>query len=120
MKKGMTMLMDVKNANLEALTKHDIVAHYLIRCTEEIGMRPLPHTLTIEHFPLIDGGGEFGVSGMLILVESHIALHTWPELKYARVEISSCKEFEPEIALCVTKAFFGGEIDWKVVEWGAE
>ncbi|MFO8057855.1 MAG: adenosylmethionine decarboxylase [bacterium] len=31
-----------------------------------------------------------GVSGVLILAESHLAVHTWPEYSYAAVEIFTC------------------------------
>lgn len=31
-----------------------------------------------------------GVSGVLILAESHLAVHTWPEHGYASVEIFTC------------------------------
>jgi len=31
-----------------------------------------------------------GVSGVLILAESHLAVHTWPEHSYAAVEIFTC------------------------------
>src|SRR3989344_8095571 len=32
----------------------------------------------------------FGVSGVVILAESHISIHTWPEYKYAAVDIFIC------------------------------
>ena len=31
-----------------------------------------------------------GVSGVVILMESHLALHTWPELRFAAVDIFTC------------------------------
>jgi S-adenosylmethionine decarboxylase proenzyme len=33
-----------------------------------------------------------GVSGMVILAESHLAIHTWPELGFASIEIYVCGE----------------------------
>lgn len=32
----------------------------------------------------------FGVSGVLVIAESHIAIHTWPEHKYAAIDIFTC------------------------------
>ena len=43
-----------------------------------------------------------GVSGVLILAESHLALHTWPELGYAAVDVFTCGA--PEIADAVARA----------------
>ncbi len=117
---GMTLLADVFGASLKALTSHEIATHFLTRCVEEIGMKPLPHTLKVEHFPLIDGSGGFGLSGLMILVESHIAIHTWPERRYARVEISSCRRFDAKKAINVLRAFFGGNTIWEVVFWRGE
>ena len=31
-----------------------------------------------------------GVSGVVVIAESHVAIHTWPELGYAAVDIFSC------------------------------
>lgn len=34
--------------------------------------------------------GKEGVSGVVLLRESHISIHTWPELSYAAVDIYTC------------------------------
>lgn len=33
-----------------------------------------------------------GVTGVVIIAESHISIHTWPELGYAAVDIFTCSE----------------------------
>ena len=33
-----------------------------------------------------------GVSGVVIISESHLAIHTWPELGYAAVDLFTCGE----------------------------
>lgn len=33
-----------------------------------------------------------GVSGMAMLAESHIAVHTWPEIRYVAVDVFACGE----------------------------
>ena|SRR5690554_1490764 len=32
----------------------------------------------------------YGVSGVVVIAESHIAIHTWPEYMYAAVDIFTC------------------------------
>ena len=32
----------------------------------------------------------YGVSGVLVITESHVTIHTWPEHGYAAVDIFSC------------------------------
>ncbi len=34
-----------------------------------------------------------GITGVLLLAESHIAVHSWPENNYAIVELLTCKPF---------------------------
>ena len=32
----------------------------------------------------------FGISGMVVIAESHLSIHTWPEYGYAAVDIFTC------------------------------
>jgi len=34
-----------------------------------------------------------GVSGIIVISESHFAIHTWPEYSYAAVDLFSCSDF---------------------------
>ncbi len=41
----------------------------------------------------------FGISGMVVIAESHLSIHTWPEYGYAAVDIFTCGEtIKPEDA----------------------
>lgn len=44
-----------------------------------------------------------GVTGMLILAESHISIHTWPEHGFAALDIFMCGETRPELAVDVLR-----------------
>ena len=32
----------------------------------------------------------FGVSGIVVIAESHLSIHTWPEYRYAALDIFTC------------------------------
>ncbi len=38
-----------------------------------------------------------GVTGIILLEESHISIHTWPEYGYAALDIFSCRQFNNEL-----------------------
>ncbi|MFH1461259.1 MAG: adenosylmethionine decarboxylase [Patescibacteria group bacterium] len=48
-----------------------------------------------------------GISGMAIIAESHISIHTWPEHRYAAIDIFTCgQKVKPKKAIAVLKKFF--------------
>lgn len=44
-----------------------------------------------------------GVSGVVIIAESHLTVHTWPEHGYAAVDVFSCGGLDLELGLAVLK-----------------
>ncbi len=50
-----------------------------------------------------------GVSGVVVLAESHISIHTWPERRFAAVDIFMCGACDPMKAIPVLKAAFQPE-----------
>ena len=41
----------------------------------------------------------FGISGMVVIAESHLAIHTWPEYGYAAVDVFTCGDLiDPRVA----------------------
>jgi S-adenosylmethionine decarboxylase len=45
-----------------------------------------------------------GVTGVLLLAESHISIHTWPEAGFAAVDIFMCGAARPQLALARIEA----------------
>jgi len=60
-------------------------------------------TLLHIHLHEFSGGG---VSGVAVLAESHISIHTWPERGYAAVDIFMCGGAEPLKAVEVLRKAF--------------
>ena len=51
-----------------------------------------------------------GISAMAIIAESHISVHTWPEYRYAAVDVYTCgDDARPEEALEVFRRSFSPE-----------
>lgn len=47
-----------------------------------------------------------GVSGVAVLAESHISVHTWPEIGYGAFDVFMCGDADPWRAVDVLKAAF--------------
>jgi S-adenosylmethionine decarboxylase len=80
----------------------DDIAHIeaaLRRCVEEAGATLLH--INLHHF---EPNG--GVSGVAVLAESHISIHTWPEHGYAAVDVFMCGNAEPERCVPVLRQAF--------------
>jgi S-adenosylmethionine decarboxylase len=71
----------------------------LRRCVEEAGATLLH--INLHHF---EPNG--GVSGVAVLAESHISIHTWPEHGYAAVDVFMCGDAEPEKCVPVLRQAF--------------
>lgn len=52
---------------------------------------------------------EAGFTGVAVLAESHISVHTWPEENYAAWDIFMCGDSQPEKALAVLNKYFHPE-----------
>ena len=53
---------------------------------------------TLLHIHLHRFGKEQGISGVAVLAESHISVHTWPERDYIAFDIFMCGDTNPEVA----------------------
>ena len=60
-----------------------------------------------------------GVSGLVVIAESHIAIHTFPALDYFTMDIFSCKNFDHEVAIDYIREALGvREMDRMLVQRG--
>ena len=50
-----------------------------------------------------------GVSGVAVLAESHISIHTWPEVGYAALDVFMCGSADPDKCIPVLREAFSAE-----------
>ena len=68
-------------------------------CVEAAGATLLH--IHLHHFTPNDG-----ISGVAVLAESHISIHSWPEIGYAALDVFMCGDADPFKAVEVLKARF--------------
>jgi len=100
----MHLTIDGFGANPEKLASEELVRELLDRLPERIAMTKIatPH---VQRY-VGEKPEDWGVSGFVLIAESHIAVHTFPKHRYVWVDVFSCKGFEGELAVDeVTLAF---------------
>jgi S-adenosylmethionine decarboxylase len=50
-----------------------------------------------------------GLSGFVIIAQSHISLHAWPPYHELDVDICSCQPFDPDVAVRFAKELIGAQ-----------
>jgi S-adenosylmethionine decarboxylase len=78
------------------------ISDTLKRCVEVAGA-------TLLHIHLHHFTPNGGVSGVAVLAESHISIHSWPEAGYAALDVFMCGEANPHATIDVLKAAFKPE-----------
>lgn len=61
---------------------------------------------TLLHIHLHEFSPNGGVSGVAVLAESHISIHTWPERGYAALDVFMCGAAEPHKVVPILKHSF--------------
>lgn len=71
---------------------------------------------TILHSHLHQFGDGGGVSGVLVLAESHISIHTWPERDFAAIDIFMCGACDPHKSVPLLQRAFQPD-DLQITEY---
>lgn len=92
------LIIDLYGCNEELLSNEGKIKDFLIATTKEIGMQPIsePMVLAYDH---PKNPEKTGVTGVLILAESNITIHTFSRKGFAMVDINSCEEFDTDYAI---------------------
>ncbi|MBI4193238.1 MAG: adenosylmethionine decarboxylase [Candidatus Colwellbacteria bacterium] len=100
----MHLLADVHGVEFDLLQNTRLLKRFLAELPERLRMRLLaePSVKKVQSPDYPD----WGVSGFVMLYESHISLHTWPERGYVAIDVFSCKKFNVEKTLTYLARFF--------------
>ncbi len=88
---GTHLLVELRDCNPEILKDLNKVKDALVSAAKEA--RATIIDVSFHEF------NPFGISGMVVIAESHLSIHTWPEYSYAAVDIFTCGDIiKPEVA----------------------
>ncbi|MGL4996932.1 MAG: adenosylmethionine decarboxylase [Deefgea sp.] len=94
---GQHVLADFYGCDAQQLADPEWIAGCLLAAASAAGA-----TVLNSHFHHF--GEQQGVTGVLLLMESHISIHTWPEHGYAAIDLFMCGQAQVEAALLVLRS----------------
>lgn len=100
----MHLIIDGYGGDISKMWDQDLVRNFLIDYPSSLGMTRITEPQVLEYNgPNAD---DAGVSGFVIIAESHISIHTFPLRNYVNIDIFSCKSFDNYLALHDVKHLF--------------
>ena len=79
---GIHLLLEYWDCNREKLDSKEILETIMVKAAEVSGATVLQSVF--QDF------NPQGVSGVVVIAESHLTIHSWPELGYAAIDIFTC------------------------------
>ncbi len=93
---GPHLTLDMSNCNIRKLRDLDFVSKILNDLPDKIGMTKITQPYVFRY------SGKFpednGITGFVVIAESHISIHTFEVKDYVFIDIFSCKPFDYKFA----------------------
>lgn len=101
---GPHLMLDLNDCNPEILDDLGACFKLLNELPERIGMTKITQPYVFRYSGLIPE--DEGITGVTVIAESHISLHTYPRKSFVFVDLFSCKPFDVERARDYIVQFF--------------
>ena len=102
---GPHLLLEAYGAPKNKLSDVGLISDMLDSYPDKLQMHKIMPPYVFKY----DGGEvkeDWGISGVVLIAESHIALHTFPEKEFFTFDIFSCKEFDVRVAVDILLEVF--------------
>ena len=98
------LMLELYNCDRELLSNEPLLRRVLDEYPTRVEMEKVSpvHLYDIETSNPLDAG----MSGFVVIAQSHISMHAWPEYGEVDIDICSCKEFSQEDAIAFAKEMF--------------
>jgi len=101
---GPHLMLDLAECNPDILNDLDACFNLLNDLPGKIGMTKITQPYVFRYNGQIPE--DAGITGVTIIAESHISLHTYPHKNFVFVDLFSCKPFDVESAKSYVIQFF--------------
>ena len=93
---GPHLTLDLNACNPEKLSDFDLVFDVLNTLPDRIGMTKITQPYVFKYQGLVPE--DKGITGFVVIAESHISIHTFQEKNYVFIDLFSCKPFDYHFA----------------------
>ena len=116
---GPHLMLDGYGCDKKKLQDLNLIYRILDELPSRIGMTKIMPPYVFKYSGLKPE--DWGLSGFVLIAESHISIHTFPEKNFVSVDIFSCKAFDLEFAEAYLRQAFGMEkVECNVLDRGTE
>ena len=91
---GPHLMLDLNDCDPELLNDYNYCFKLLFDLPDKVGMTRITQPYVFPYSGLVPE--DEGITGVVIIAESHISIHTFPKKKYAFIDAFSCKDFDVE------------------------
>ncbi len=118
---GPHLTLDMYGCNKEKLENYELVYKLLDGLPAMINMHKFSEPIITKIPKMENSFDNGGLTGFVILVESHISIHTFPTDSYVSIDVFSCKSFDGKKAVEYIKQLFEAEkIEFNMKRRGRE
>jgi S-adenosylmethionine decarboxylase len=93
---GPHLMLDCYGCPKEKLADMDVIFNTLDTFPAKIGMHKIMPPYVFKYQGKVPE--DWGISGVVLIAESHISIHTFPDKEHAFIDIFSCKDFDTDYA----------------------
>ncbi len=101
----MHLLIDGYGADPERLWDQSFLRNFLEQYPDRLGMTKITTPRVLRYDAPVES--DSGITGFVVIAESHISVHTFPHRRYVNIDIFSCKGFDSQKALDDVQDLFG-------------
>ena len=101
----MHLLIDGYGADPERLWDQSFLRNFLDEYPVRLGMTKITDPRVLRYNAPVEA--DSGITGFVVIAESHISVHTFPHRRYVNIDIFSCKSFDSRKALEEVQELFG-------------
>ena len=117
---GLHATIDASDCDKRKLASYSLVYDILNHLPGKIGMTKMTLPYVCKWMDKFSDGTE-GISGVVMIAESHISIHTFPDQDYVFMDIFSCRDFNADMAIkYLTEAFESKKYQKQILKRGMD